>query len=248
MRLILFITLFVSLLSSQSFTLSGIILDEDGNPLVQAFVELNPGNISAVSDSDGVFISSNLREGKYTLQISYLGFHPYEKEIVLDSDITLKIEMVSSPLQGQGVITTAMRARRDKTPSSFTDISQEKIEKLHDVQDVPMVLQNSPGVYAYSETGTGIGYTHINIRGFGSQRLNVMINGIPFNDPESQGIFWVDLPDLLNNAEDVQIQRGVGFSTNGPASFGGSINIRTKAMGTERTANFEAGYGSFFCH
>jgi iron complex outermembrane receptor protein len=230
---------------AQSIRLNGIITGQNAEPLSEAVIELNPGNRITTSDEDGAFIFSPLPTGEYSLTVQFVGYKTYERKLKLEKDTSLEIQLEEYLIEARGIITTAMRAKREKTPVSYSEMDKKELEELLDVQDVPMVLQNNPGVYAFSETGTGIGYSHIKIRGFSEQRLNVMINGIPFNDPESKGIYWVDLPDLLNNAEDVQIQRGVGFTTNGTAAFGGSINIRTKAMGTVRSASFEAGSGSY---
>ena len=183
------------------------------------------------SDDDGAFFLMQMPDGEYHLTVEYTGFQIYSSQFQLRSDKLFTIALKESPIEVKGITTTAMRATRENSPVTFSEISSEAIIEVYNVQDVPMLLQYTPGAFSYSETGTGIGYTHFNIRGFNQQRMNVMINGIPQNDPESHGVYWVDLPDILNNTDDVQIQRGVGFSTDGSAAFGGSINLQTKAYG-----------------
>lgn len=130
-------------------------------------------------------------------------------------------------------------------PFAKTTISKAEIAKQNLGQDLPFVLNGTPSVVVNSDAGNAIGYTGIRIRGTDATRINVTINGIPFNDPESNGAFFVDLPDLLSSAGSIQIQRGVGTSTNGAGAFGGSLNLSTNEV--NRQAYFESNnsYGSF---
>ncbi|MEZ4982159.1 MAG: TonB-dependent receptor plug domain-containing protein [Saprospiraceae bacterium] len=102
-----------------------------------------------------------------------------------------------------------------------------------------------PSAVVTSDAGTGIGYTGIRIRGSDPTRINITINGIPYNDAESQGAFWVDLPDFVSSANDIQIQRGVGTSTNGAATFGASINLNTNTLHREPYGEINGSIGSF---
>ncbi len=111
--------------------------------------------------------------------------------------------------------------------------------------DLPFLLEQQPGVGATSDGGTGIGYTYMRIRGTDGTRTNITLNGVPFNDAESQGAFLVNLPDLASSMEDIEVQRGVGSSTNGPAAFGASVNIRTTAVKREPWALLSVSGGSF---
>ena len=107
------------------------------------------------------------------------------------------------------------------------------------------MLESLPSVVITSDAGNGIGYTGIRIRGTDASRINVTINGIPINDAESQNMYWVDLPDLASSTEDIQVQRGVGTSTNGASAFGGSINLQTNKLIAKPYAQTSFAYGTF---
>ncbi len=124
------------------------------------------------------------------------------------------------------VIVSSVRVN-DNIPIAFNNVSKEDISKRNLGQDIPILLNFLPNVITTSDAGAGIGYTGIRIRGVNSQSTNVTINGIPYNDAESLGTFWVDLPDFSSSVENLQVQRGIGTSVNGSSAFGASINILT---------------------
>ena len=124
------------------------------------------------------------------------------------------------------VIISSVRVK-DNIPIAFNNVSKEEISKRNLGQDIPILLNFLPNVVTTSDAGAGIGYTGIRIRGVNSQSTNVTINGIPYNDAESLGTFWVDLPDFSSSVENLQVQRGIGTSVNGSSAFGASINILT---------------------
>ena len=124
------------------------------------------------------------------------------------------------------VIVSSVRVK-DNIPIAFNNVSKEEISKRNLGQDIPILLNFLPNVVTTSDAGAGIGYTGIRIRGVNSQSTNVTINGIPYNDAESLGTFWVDLPDFSSSVENLQVQRGIGTSVNGSSAFGASINILT---------------------
>ncbi len=123
----------------------------------------------------------------------------------------------------------ALRAN-EKTPVAFTNISKSEIEKGNLGQDLPYMISLTPSVVASSDAGAGVGYTGFRIRGTDPTRINVTINGIPLNDSESQNVWWVNMPDFSSSVEDIQIQRGVGTSTNGGSAFGASVNLKTDGL------------------
>jgi len=133
----------------------------------------------------------------------------------------------------------------DKAPFTKTNITKKEITKLNIGQDIPFILNQVPSVVANSDAGNGVGYTGIRIRGTDATRINVTLNGIPYNDAESQGTFFVDLPDLSSSANSIQVQRGVGTSSNGAGAFGASINISTNEVVKEAYGEFGYMYGSF---
>ena len=142
------------------------------------------------------------------------------------------------------VTVSAIKAKND-TPVSFVNLSKENIEKTNLAQDIPILLKNTPSVVTHSDAGAGIGYSSIRIRGSDQTRVNVTINGIPYNDSESMQVYWVDLPDFASSIENIQIQRGVGTSTNGPGAFGGSINIQTNSASESPFFEINNTLGSF---
>lgn len=142
------------------------------------------------------------------------------------------------------VFVSALRATK-AMGVSFSNVKAEDFESRNLGQDLPILLQYLPGVVTTSDAGAGIGYTGIRVRGSDATRVNVTINGIPYNDPESQGTFWVNLPDFGSSVSSVQLQRGVGTSTNGAGAFGASLNISTKDVAPEASAQIRSAVGSF---
>jgi iron complex outermembrane receptor protein len=148
-------------------------------------------------------------------------------------------------LEGQTIEVSATRAVEGETPVSFTNVSREELSEKYTASDIPMMLEDLPGMYSYSLTGDNLGYSFLKVRGFDQSRVGVMLNEIPLNDPEDQQVYWVDQPDLSESVEDIQVQRGVGSSIYGASTFGGSINIRTKNYSSERLVKVTLGGGSF---
>ena len=124
------------------------------------------------------------------------------------------------------VVVKSTRANA-KTAMAYSDVLQKDIKKQNLGQDMPFLLNQMPSVVVTSDAGTGVGYTGIRVRGSDPTRINVTLNGIPYNDSESQGVYWVNMPDFASSVQSVQIQRGVGTSTNGAGAFGASINVNT---------------------
>ncbi len=133
----------------------------------------------------------------------------------------------------------------ETTPVSFTNISKSEIEKVNLGQDLPYLISLTPSVVSSSDAGAGVGYTNFRIRGTDATRINVTINGIPLNDSESQGVWWVNMPDFSSSLDNIQIQRGVGTSTNGAGAFGGSINLTTNKISRKPYFLTENTLGSF---
>ena len=161
-----------------------------------------------------------------------------------DVNNSKNLDSLTSILNLEEVTVSAIKAKND-TPVSFVNLSKENIEKTNLAQDIPILLKNTPSVVTHSDAGAGIGYSSIRIRGSDQTRVNVTINGVPYNDSESMQVYWVDLPDLASSIENIQIQRGVGTSTNGPGAFGGSINIQTNSASESPFFDINNTLGSF---
>ena len=142
------------------------------------------------------------------------------------------------------VTVNSLRAK-DNSPVPFVNISKKDLENTNLAQDLPTLLKNTPSVLTTSDSGSGIGYSSIRVRGSDQSRVNVTINGVPYNDSESMSVYWVNLPDFASSIESIQIQRGVGTSTNGSAAFGGSVNIQTNAASDVALFEINNSLGSF---
>ncbi len=142
------------------------------------------------------------------------------------------------------VLVSSVRVTKE-SPVTFSNLTKEELSSRNLGQDIPILLNFLPSVVTTSDAGAGVGYTGIRVRGSDATRVNVTINGIPYNDSESHGTFWVNLPDFASSTEDLQLQRGVGTSTNGAGAFGASLNLLTDAVAQEAFAEIGSSYGSF---
>ena len=142
------------------------------------------------------------------------------------------------------IVVTASRYD-DSIHLSHTNISAEDLKLREPDQELPLLLQDIPGVFSYSDAGSGLGYTYLKIRGFDQRRVGVLVNGIPFNDPEDHQVWWVDMPDLGASLQDIQVQRGVTNSIGGLASIGGTVNLVTAPPSREQSGSFDLAGGSY---
>lgn len=246
MRVILILLLFI--VSNQAlhgqFTINGHVSDDMSKPLPAAHIELINTQYLQATDLNGEFSFRNLKPGDYQLLISYLGFKDTLVKVQLDQNIELRIQLSPEPYVVDGIVVNATRAS-EYYPTAYSEMDREDLEKINLGQDMPFLLESLPSTVATSDAGAGIGYTGIRIRGSDASRINVTINGVPLNDPESQGTFWVDIPDFVSSVDHVQVQRGVGFSTNGVGAFGATINFKTTGIHTKPYGNVSASFGSF---
>ncbi|MCK4288290.1 MAG: TonB-dependent receptor, partial [Bacteroidales bacterium] len=202
------------------FSISGKVVDkETKEPLQGAHIIIENTFKSTTSNSSGYYFIKKLKKGNYSIKVSFIGYKTFIKKIKLEKNSELNFEMLSSPVLEDEVIITATRAP-EKSPTTYKNVSKNEIRDVNLGQDLPFLIETTPSTVVTSDAGAGIGYTSIRIRGTDMTRINVTINGIPLNDPESHGVFWVDMPDFASSVDNIQIQRGVGTSTNGAAAFG----------------------------
>ena len=142
------------------------------------------------------------------------------------------------------VLIQSIRVAED-APITHSNVSKEEISKRNLGQDIPILLNYLPSVVTTTDAGAGVGYTYIRVRGSDASRVNITINGIPYNDAESQGTFWVNMPDFASSVESLQLQRGVGTSTNGSGAFGASLNILSDAVSKEAFGEIGTSFGSY---
>lgn len=231
--------LFTHCLTAQ---ISGKITDAaSSTPIASATVELSNG-MSTLTNDKGVFEFKKVKPGNYTLHITSIGFQYADQPIAAGNTIDIKLNRLNLFLQPVEI--KATRAD-DKAPFTKNNLSKKEIEKLNLGQDLPFILNQTPSVIVNSDAGNGVGYTGIRIRGSDATRINVTLNGIPYNDAESQGTYFVDLPDFTSSVNSIQVQRGVGTSSNGAAAFGATINLSTNETNTTPYAEINNTYGSF---
>ncbi len=197
-----------------------------------------------VSDRNGIFQINKIPDGSYSLKVSYLGYETQRKEIQIPASESLDISLNPSTLLSEEFVVYGTRASAT-TPTTFKTIEKGELNKNNLGQDIPFLLNFTPSVVSHSDAGNGIGYTGLRIRGSDQTRINVTVNGIPLNDAESHGVFWVNMPDFASSVDNIQIQRGVGSSTNGAATFGASLNIQTDTRRDEAYAEVDNSFGSF---
>lgn len=205
---------------------------------------LQTGTTNGVStNTDGSFEIDLLEGEERSLRISFTGFKT-KTVTVVRSQSDLQILLLPDTYVSDEVLVEATRVD-ESIPVTFSNLDKEEILKRNLGQDVPYLLNLTPSTVVTSDAGAGIGYTGIRIRGVDPARINVTINGIPVNDAESHSVFWVNLPDIASSIDNIQVQRGVGTSTNGAAAFGGSINLQTSSNSLDPYAEINTGVGSF---
>ena len=227
------------------YTITGRVVDEDKQPLQGANLVIRELNRGTVTSGSGQFSLDRIPEGSYSIHVTFVGYETVNRDVAVSSDKDLgEIVMRRSVLAVEEVMVTATRAG-EKSPVAFTNLEQEDIRSRNFGQDVPYLLDMTPSLVTSSDAGHGIGYTSMRIRGTDANRINVTINSIPLNDAESHSVFWVDLPDLATSVDNIQIQRGVGTSTNGAPAFGASVNLMTRTVEKDPYATYEGTFGSF---
>lgn len=240
----LFLQLFAVSFAFGQFSISGKVLDETNQPLVSATILVENTFAGTYSNQKGEFVLKNLKKGEYSIKVLFLGYYTQIKNVKLEKDEYVEFKMEHSSIVADEVIVQATRVE-DKTPMTYSTMSKESLAKNNSGQDIPYLLSLTPSMVVSSDAGTGIGYTTINIRGSDVKRINVTVNGIPLNDAESHGVWWVDLPDIASSVDNTQIQRGVGTSTNGAGAFGATINMQTFTLNRNPYAEVSSSYGSY---
>ena len=212
-------------------------------PVAGATVSL--GNRQTLTDDNGHFSFGKISPGKYELSVSSLGFTAYKQLVnTTTADTRIDIRLLASSLFLQPLEVRAVRAS-EKAPFAKTNIGKEEIAKNNLGQDIPFLLNQTPSVVINSDAGNGVGYTAIRIRGSDATRINVTLNGIPYNDAESMGTYFVDLPDFASSVNSIQVQRGVGTSSNGAGAFGATINLATNEYTEKTYGELNNSIGSF---
>ncbi len=221
----------------------GTVTDTKGEPLIGVNVVVDGTYIGTATNAEGEF-HINLKEGQYTLRVSHMGYETKFTDITVDDETRIRITLKRLSYLTEEVIVSATRAH-SKVPMAYVDVSREEIEKRDFGQDIPFILNLTPSFVSSSDAGTGIGYSSFRIRGSDMNRINITLNGIPLNDSESHGVWWVNMPDLASSVENIQIQRGVGTSSHGAGAFGASLNLQTSTLNPNPYGEITTSAGSF---
>ena len=228
-----------TLLCAQKFSLSGLMKDgTTGEPLIGATV--SSGEVGTVTDYDGSYLLE-LEKGSHTINFSYVGYKPESKDVQLDRNTALNISLNTVILNE--VVVTANIAIERETPVAFSNIPSLKIQEELSGQELPMLLNSTPGAYA-TQSGGGDGDARITIRGFNQRNIAVMIDGIPVNDMETGWVFWSNWFGLDLVTQTMQVQRGLGASKLSIPSVGGTINILTKGIEAKKSLRLKEEVGN----
>ncbi|SEC26222.1 iron complex outermembrane recepter protein [Tenacibaculum sp. MAR_2009_124] len=244
-NLVAFLTIMLTTLNvnAQSVILTGKVISKNQKPLEGASVIIPSLKKGTITDAEGKF-KLKLEKGNYQIEVSFVGYKPIQKQVNTDNTKELVFQLSSENSVLDEVLVSAVRVKAD-APVTHSNLSKKEIAKRNLGQDIPVLLNYLPSVTSSSDAGAGIGYTYIRVRGSDASRVNVTINGIPYNDAESQGTFWVNMGDFASSTENLQLQRGVGTSTNGSGAFGASLNILTDAVSEEAGGEISNSFGSF---
>lgn len=241
---LLVLTLAAGLQLNAQYTLSGRVTNNSGEPLAGAVVRLAGTYHGTQTNSQGHYEFKNLKDADALVEVSLIGFSSQQKRVDLSKVSVLDWVLTEKPFLADEVVITATRAA-DNSPIAHTTMDKKEIEQQNLGQDLPMLLNSQPSVVVSSDAGNGIGYTGIRVRGSDPTRINITVNGIPMNDAESQLVYWVNMPDFASSVSNIQLQRGVGTSTNGAGAFGATLNLQTNEFRGSPYASLNTSAGSF---
>ncbi|TRZ46404.1 TonB-dependent receptor [Robertkochia solimangrovi] len=244
----LFATLFFLLLSlsaitAQEYKVFGTFKDPQQVPMAGVSVTLEDSTMGTVTDSSGYY-ELWVPAGEHTFVFSYFTSEPLKRRLKVSKNTELNIHLNEDDIMLDEVLVSAIRVS-GQAPVTYSNLTADEIQPRNLGQDIPVLMNYMPSVVTTSDAGAGVGYTGIRVRGSDATRVNVTINGIPYNDAESHGTFWVNMPDFASSVQDLQLQRGVGTSTNGSGAFGASLNLLTDKVSEEAFAEISTGAGSF---
>ena len=247
--MVLFSLLFLAHSALLAAELKGTVRDaETGESLPGANVYIEGVERGASTDLDGQFSIANVGVGSHTLVVSFIGYKEYRSPVVVEADaVELFVELMPEVFRGKEIIIVADRAKMRETPVAFSDVPKADMQRKLGSRDLPLILNDTPGVYATAQGG-GAGDARINVRGFDQRNVAVMINGVPVNDMENGWVYWSNWDGLSDVTSSIQVQRGLGASNLAIASVGGTMNIITDIASQRRGFKFkqEAGNNAFY--
>ncbi len=233
----------IAISQQPTFITVKIVDAQTKQPIPNATISLN--NRLFIADEHGILSCRNNIKTNYDVKVTSIGYENYYTKIPVPTTkepIVLQLKAINLMLQPLEV--KSIRAG-NMAPFAKTNISKDEIAKINLAQDLPVLLNQTPSLYISSDAGNGVGYTYMHIRGSDATRINVTLNGIPYNDAESMGTYFVDLPDFTSSVNSIQIQRGVGTSSNGAGAFGATLNLLTNEFNEKAYTEINNSYGSF---
>jgi iron complex outermembrane receptor protein len=236
--------LLLSMISNaQVYVFKGQVRAKDVAIAVPNATILLADSIRTVTDAEGWFTISITGKPELPIEITSIGYKPLAATMIASKGGSV-FYLEKQTVLMEPVEIRAVRAG-EKSPFTKSTISKNELSKYNLGQDIPFLLNQTPSVVVNSDAGNGVGYTGIRIRGTDATRINVTLNGIPYNDAESQGLFFVNLPDFSSSVNSIQVQRGVGTSSNGTGAFGATINMTTNEVNEKPYAELNNSFGSF---
>lgn len=236
---------FVPLLTFAQTNMQGIVKGTNGSLLSGVKIDIEDTFFKTYSNQEGTFVFRKLNAGSYQLNFSVEGYEPLTKIVQFQSTEQIVEVVLTKHSQLMEEITVSAIRANPNIPTTYSEVTLKEIERTNFGQDLPYLLSFTPSTVVTSDAGAGVGYTGIRIRGVDPTRTNVTINGIPINDSESHGMYWVNMPDLSSSVNNIQVQRGVGTSSNGASAFGASINVETNTLNKEAYGTVDNSFGSF---
>ena len=249
-KLLTFVTLLTicalvtSVHAQEAGAIHGSVVDSTDNSVIpHAMLRILPSSDSTFTDENGLFEFENIPPGLHELKVDAPGYVPVTMLVSVPGRLVV-IALQRRTYHLHTILVTAQIAQSRRSPVTFSNLTSRIIKDQYAAQDVPVILSQLPSITQYSENGEGIGYSYITMRGFDQRRISIMINGIPQNDPEDHNVYWIDVPDLQASTGTIQVQRGAGNEFYGAPAIGGSINLETTNLGTERQLSLSFGAGS----
>ncbi|MFA6026135.1 MAG: TonB-dependent receptor [Ignavibacteriaceae bacterium] len=247
MKYFIYFLLISAITFGQQKIVSGKVINaETLESVPSANIRINNTETIISADDQGYFrLQLDANVPGIEITVTHIGFETKHLSVSInDSQENLVIQLERKLIPAQTVLVTASVSKKGETPATFSEISGKEIEKKFSVQDIPEFLSSVPSTTFYSESGNGIGYNYLSIRGFDQRRISISINGIPQNDPEDHNVYWVDFSDILASTEFIQVQRGSGGIFGYPA-IGGSINIITSNFSLNKFVKASSTIGSY---
>lgn len=223
---------------------TGKITDQKNEAISYAVLGVKKGFASSMSNAEGFFKLEHIPKGIHVIEIKCLGYKNLTDTVDLNTDFNKDYVLVLDNKSLDEVVVQSTRVGKF-SGMAYSDIGKDELAKNNLGKDAPMMLDQLASVVVNTDAGNGVGYTGLRIRGSDGTRINVTINGVPVNDAESQGSFFVDMPDLMSSVNSIQVQRGVGASSNGAGAFGASINFQTNQLNEKAYGQVISTAGSY---